>query len=200
MILEIGLMVTDPTFTHVLYCNHFLVKFDTPEAVETRRSICSAYVREMHDKNGLWEDLKKASQGYVIQRPGAPDECSLPIEQLDVHIGQILDQYAPAIPNEKAPDRPTRSVGFGNNFEGFDLKFLKVDMPETFKRLHYRTINASSLREDIEGSYGVKLDESDNTQHRVLADLAYSLKARRWALDVLRGKYDQEIAALHASR
>jgi oligoribonuclease (3'-5' exoribonuclease) len=197
MVLEIGVMIMTPDFLRVIAVNHWLTKFENPAAVDMRRDLADPYVRDMHDKDGLWEDLRKASLGHVITKPGAPDEHAFILPQLSEVVAAFIKQHAPAIPNPRHPDRPTKPVAFGNNVEVFDMRFLKIDMPEVFESLHYRTINASSLREFIEGAYGVKLDvPDDGRQHRVLSDIVYSLKAHQMCLDLLGGKLNNEIQAL----
>ena len=158
-ILEFGMAITSVDFSKTYFVNHWLVKFETPEAVELCRQRCHPFVQEMHAKNGLWKDLAEAAKVGYAQKTGGLIEYALTIEQLDSTVAGFLDQYAPPVPHPEHPDnraRDNKPVAFGNNVGEFDLRLMSLEMPTAFKKLHYRTINASSLREDVEGTYGLE--------------------------------------------
>lgn len=109
--------------------------------------IWSDYAYQMHQDSGLYDTISDVC-------------CS--IETVDNLLAEALEEYAPL-------------YLMGNSVH-FDRGFMKVHMPETFKKLHYRQLDITSIRlwhllmtgEDFVPSSSVK-------PHRSKEDLESSL-------------------------
>ncbi len=121
---------------------------------ETVLGAMSPFVRAMHEKSGLLEQVR-ASQ---ISVPEAEREA---VELLAKH----------------APFRTARLCG---NSIGQDRRFLVRYMPVLEGYLHYRQVDVSSIKELAGWWYGSKFEKPDVGKHTALHDVQQSIAELRY--------------------
>lgn len=169
-LLEIAVLITDlnleipddrtidegyPVFQRVLFVpdvDHFREKADP-------------YVQEMHDKNGLWDEVTHAMQGSM----GVDAE---------------LDQWLHGV----VMDRELRIAG---NSVHFDLGFLRAQMPKTAAHFSHRIVDMTSNQFFVERVAGIPVHdigkpEGADAAHRAMADVLWSLEQAQNLQEMLR--------------
>lgn len=160
--LEFALVLTDDALV-IRYERTFLFRWSA-EQVEQFYADCHERVAEMHEKNGLWEDLLAGS------------ETSIPIAAFEATLHAMLDHCATL-----GPLRSTEIAGF-NPF--FDRKWLEVLAPTAVARLHYRSYDVSTLRTTVWDVYRAR--DEPPVPHRSLGDCHSAIEyARRFRSDWL---------------
>lgn len=123
--------------------------------IERMQVCCDDFVREMHTKNGLWDDLRSKPTYTLVQL--------VPI------LSEFIEKGAPLC---------------GNSVH-FDRLWLRAKMPEVEKLLHYRNIDVSTLKELYKRFVGVReksepkhrvLDDLEGS----IAELRFYLGAMGW--------------------
>jgi oligoribonuclease len=157
-ILEIGFVVTDEAL-NVKSEHEYAVQ--RPDA-KSWRLASNEVVREMHDKNGLWE---------AVADPDAP---RLPYVELD------------AINELKALGGKHDFVLAGSGVSHFDRRFLAAQMPDFTKWFRYYSIDVGVLRRSLEliGRLDALLPKQEKA-HRALEDARYHLEEMRHIKSVL---------------
>lgn len=123
-ILEVGLIVTDQEYNPLdVFTSLVEPKLDP----ETLRRFVSPFVREMHDKSGLWDQL-----GTIPPFSARP-------AQVESKAIQWLERIM-------AEHEFTKPPLCGSSV-GFDRGFLKVHMPTLEGYFHYRNIDVSTIKE-----------------------------------------------------
>lgn len=156
LILETGFILTTKNLEEV-WRYHALVSFPAAVDLEHAKSICDSFVRDMHTKSGLWEDLGKGRGKSFIQ-----------IES------EVLDAV-----------RSCNPLLCGGRSVHFDRNFLRINMPTLNKRLHHRNVDVSSLYSVFEAWTG-KLPEKVEGAHRVMQDLEDTIREARFYKDFLQ--------------
>lgn len=120
-------------------------------------------VREMHHKNGLWDDCDKST----------------------TTLAEVEDQLIAMSGSTPASDRENQTTLAGSCI-GFDLSFIKVHMPRLTAFLHYRVFDVSSL---ILFARAMGMDRPPKVEaHRAMADILESIEnAQRCAAFLSRG-------------
>ena len=119
------------------------------------------FVREMHTKSGLLDDL---ASGTTIE-----EATRLAMEYIRAHV--------PAA--RKAP--------LAGNTIGTDRMFLARDMPELEQWVHYRNVDVSSIKELARRWYPRVLYQAPakSGNHRALADIQESIEELRYYREAL---------------
>ncbi len=119
------------------------------------------FVREMHTKSGLLDDL---ASGTTIE-----EATRLAMEYIRAHV--------PAA--RKAP--------LAGNTIGTDRMFLARDMPELEQWVHYRNVDVSSIKELARRWYPRVLHQAPakSGNHRALADIQESIEELRYYREAL---------------
>ena len=119
------------------------------------------FVREMHTKSGLLDDL---ASGTTIE-----EATRLAMEYIRAHV--------PAA--RKAP--------LAGNTIGTDRAFLARDMPELEQWVHYRNVDVSSIKELARRWYPRVLYQAPakSGNHRALADIQESIEELRYYREAL---------------
>lgn len=161
-LLEIAVVVTRNDLTEI---GAFDIVIAPTDGVDASIEQMCAFVREMHTANGLIEEMRGP----------------------DAHDPRVADQLVAG-----AIDRFTAGhVGpflLGGNSITHDRGFLAQHAPRTFARLHYRSIDASGIEQEmIRDGYDRQItawrdrfEQSD--AHRALGDIRDSIRQ----LDALR--------------
>ena len=119
------------------------------------------FVREMHTKSGLLDDL---ASGTTIE-----EATRLAMDYIRAHV--------PAA--RKAP--------LAGNTIGTDRMFLARDMPELEQWVHYRNVDVSSIKELARRWYPRVLHQAPakSGNHRALADIQESIEELRYYREAL---------------
>lgn len=170
-LLEIAVLITDvnldrpddrsidegyPVFQRVLF---------VPD-VDYFREKAHPYVQEMHDKNGLWNEVTHAMQGVT-------------------DVDTELDQWLHTVVGE-------RELRIAGNSVHFDLGFLRAQMPKTAAHFSHRIVDLSSNQFFIERVCGVLVrdigkPEGADAPHRAMVDVLWSLEQAENLREELRG-------------
>lgn len=150
-LIEVAALVTDAELNVLGDGVDVLIK-PTQEALDAMGD----YVREMHTKSGLLEELDRGVT-------------------MDQATSQVLDyvkQYV-TIP-KKAP--------LAGNTIGTDRMFLARDMPELEQWVHYRNVDVSSIKELARRWYPKALYQAPakSGNHRALTDIQESIEELRY--------------------
>src|SRR5579859_2017187 len=155
-ILEVGLVITDEKLQPGIEWSSLIAS--TQETLDG----LGDFVREMHTKNGLIEDLKR---GPVRTLAMAEENA---INTLEVLFGFEGSQ-------EKVP--------LCGSTIGFDRSFLRVHMPRLDKYFHYRSIDVSSIRELTKYWYPELPEPPKSEAHRSIQDIHASIKLLKYYQD-----------------
>lgn len=119
-------------------------------------------VRSMHESSGLLAEVREGGEGIALAEKRARDW----VADFLVH--------------------PSKRCVAGRNV-GFDLSFLKDDMPSLEKALGFRTIDILTF-ERVAKAIGVEFPEPRAKRHRALDDLRDDIEVFRWfTQNMLRG-------------
>lgn len=140
-ILELGMIAFDADRSPVA---EFSVTI-AARPVEELQDRCIPYVRQMHDSNGLWDDLSVADT-----RSYAEAEALAVSWLTEVTRGEKLPM-------------------FGNSIT-FDRNAVANHMPDLYEMFHYRSVDATSIYLAASLFYGVDVAHVESG-HRVLSDL-----------------------------
>jgi oligoribonuclease (3'-5' exoribonuclease) len=187
-ILEVGCRIFDPTLSIHIASLHLLVQYESVQAVELEYERAIDFIKDMHTKNGLWEDLKNAAVAGAARGIQA-----FPIAKIDEVLAQFISIHAPPVQNPNKPNKPEKPWAVGNNVESLDLPFLREDLKQPAALLHYRSINVSTLRGiasaesglDFYRREGISQQESD---HRVMSDIDSCIACYHWSIAAIRGQ------------
>jgi oligoribonuclease len=158
-ILEIGLHITDDRF-NILDEGLQIAIHHLEEVI---LSHMSDFVKDMHTKNGLLEDVKKS-------KLLTPAVDSMVCSYLKSH--NVVEGESPIC---------------GNNV-GFDKNFIAAQMPMLTRYLHYRKLDVSSFKEVAkrvcpEAFHLVQQFKDGNSNHRALDDIKASIREMQIYLD-----------------
>lgn len=163
-ILEIAAVVTGADVDHWLGTFATAVT-PTPAALDQM----SAFVRDMHTKNGLLADI---ARGEAMDRTSAEDR-----------VLTLLTNTAPLMPVAGEPPRTKEELAIyiaGNSIH-FDRSFIRRYMPKLDAVLHYRMLDVSSLKIMGREILGIPQAKGDGA-HRAMADVTESIKEFKfWA-------------------
>ncbi len=159
-ILEIAVIVTDDRLEEIARFHRV-----TAEVFRVDLADVDPFVRKMHAANGLWGESIMAGET---------------IEKADEDLFRFLWDHVPELsqPNVKKTDYPQ----LAGNTVSFDRNFLERWMPTSFKMLHYRNLDVSSLNE-MAKRFWPAVWESRPRQggavHRAMPDIEESLRVAR---------------------
>jgi oligoribonuclease len=120
------------------------VIFQPPEILEGMNAWC----RKHHGESGLTELVK----------------TGIPLEQAEQQLIALADRHF----------KKNDPVVLCGNSVGNDRRFIDAWMPTFAKRLHYRLIDVSSLKEIFRTKYGFKYEKEN--KHRALDDIYESIE------------------------
>lgn len=166
-LLEIAVVVTDNELTET---GSFDIVITPKEGVAATVELMDAFVHNMHTDNGLIEDMA----GHEAHHPRVAD--ALTAGAIDCitrgHEGPFL---------------------LGGNSITHDRGFLQTHAPQTFSRLHYRSIDASAIEQDmLRDGYAEQIAEwregfTPSNAHRAIGDIRDSIRQLKALRAVRRG-------------
>ena len=149
-ILEVYVRITDAQLKTIDEC-HCLVK--PPGGLEEATERMTPYVREMHEKNGLLKELQNAER--TTTRPFTP-----------FIVGEGLGLFL-QLHNEGEP----KSLYIAGSSVKFDWSFLEKHMPKVLEQVHYRCVDVSSTRVQMEMITGEDWVYPKTKGHRAKEDI-----------------------------
>lgn len=131
--------------------------------VPDAKELCNDYITDMHTQNGLFDDIKGAYR--TLEQV---EDCI--IDSLDPDITYILA---------------------GSSIH-FDRSFIKIDMPQLEKHLHYRMLDVSSIYMLFNSAnIKIKHDHNEPSLHRAASDIKNSLACAHKYQGYIRGCYNE---------
>lgn len=144
-----------------------------PQSVRVAKGMMSDYVLNMHENNGLLEEL----ESWERHTPQYAEEIVFEETELLLMIDLIADR---AVDDNKE----VRFVVAGSNIL-FDVKWMMVHMPRFMERMDhrdviqgpesYRCLNVSSYRIGFPEVFGSITSAESNASHRAMDDIRYSI-------------------------
>lgn len=160
-LLEIAIQVTDLDL-NVLDGEglSFVVAYSAEQAVDLRQG-ASEFVREMHDKTGLWGRIADPNQ-------------STPLDQIDKLLTEHLQQYAPE----------PRTARVAGNSVRLDLNYLEANVPNLYRHAHYRMLDVSSWAGPAQWWCDIK-PMTKKLAHTATGDIRESIAEMRYLRNAL---------------
>lgn len=106
------------------------------------------YVQKMHERTGLWNTLENGA----------------PYADIDLAIVRRFESH-----NIKP-----REIRIAGNSVRLDMEFIREFLPETYKHLHYRVLDVSTLRYVAEEEFGFEPYDKRST-HNAMDDIRESM-------------------------
>lgn len=147
-LLELGVVVSDISGNKLGDEYHTLFKTDIVEVMQRT----DEFVLAMHEKSGLWKDL------WVMG--------GSTFDEVDKELGEWTDNLL--------LNRPTSKLYFGGNSITLDRNFLRIFLPNFYKRLSFRSIDVTSISLAVQGNSEINGYLKKN-EHRALKDAYDSL-------------------------
>lgn len=168
LLLEIAVVITRNDLSEV---GHFDTVIAPAEDVDAVVSLMDKFVRDMHTGNGLIEDL---------DGPGA-------------HFPWVADALAAGAIDRLTQGHPGPFLLGGNSIT-HDRGFLRVHAPQTFSRLHYRSIDVSGIEQELaRDGYADRIAAwreyfTPSNAHRALGDIRDSIRQLAGLRAIRRGE------------
>lgn len=121
----------------------------------------SKEVREIHDKSGLWKDMWS-------EKTYSPNEVD---DAMSDWLKNLVD--------------PETILYFGGNSITLDRNFLHYNLPKTYEKISYRSIDVTSLSLSIQSNTSINGFKKSN-QHRALPDAIDSMEEYRYYVSHLK--------------
>lgn len=134
---------------------------------------------KLHAETGLLLEWIRASESGISGALLTSDDVS----------SRLLYEVLPPAPKGGAPAAVDRLILAGNNVESFDRRFLQRLAPAVCERLHYRTLNVSSVRELVASALDTTADAIKPRgpgQHRAMVDVQFAIEEMKAARALLQ--------------
>ena len=158
-ILEICVVLTDSEMEHVATFYDAIRRGETTSVFQMWLDMWDPEALELHQENGLVDYLR--------------DHKKLP-RTLDVEraLLSFFDKHG----------RGDRSVYLAGSSIGFDVSWLEAHMPKVLEHpcLHYRRIDVSSTRVQMEMITGESWEYQKEKKHRAQSDVRETIKEYQW--------------------
>lgn len=154
-IIEVAVCVVGNDRQIIDYENSIVVPGDSLNAVDNLREGCDDFVREMHDHNGLWCEMRMTAHSTEHTLSNVAERIS---SMLRNH-GLSADNRVPLL---------------GSSPGGLDRPMLEKDMPQVAAALTHHSIDATTFEETLRCFHGYTDEMVDEikaeTDRRVRAD------------------------------
>lgn len=161
-ILEIAWVITDEEFNVIGNTHSFVVAQENWSGMWHRLN-ANAFVSEMHEKNGLKQDLMEASKGW--------DDSGRPYDVNAASLDSIYEEMLISIPSNGGP------VHLAGNSIHFDKSFLVANefgplFDGNDAPLHHRMLDISAIKLLFESTgVGYVRPPAADITHRALSDV-----------------------------
>ena len=151
-LLQVACIVTDDKLNELGTFDE-AVFYDAVDAVFLREKVADDYVRSMHDATGLWERLPSG-----LELPRLDEELLSFLQRFEAEPGKLI---------------------FGGNSQFLDRDFLRAYAPKSYRHLHYRNLDMTSVEEFFARTQGRARFEKKRT-HDALDDIRESIASCRY--------------------
>jgi oligoribonuclease len=206
-VLEVAAIVTDDQLSEV-------ARFHRVVSAQCLFSQLDEFIRDMHTKNGLWEEAQRPSKyerlhAHVEGLAGQYEDRQVEggtysRYDVDVELARFIRDHAVKLgKNDKDQVTISRPQLAGNSIH-FDRGFMKVHLPEAEAQLHYRMIDVSTINEMASRFWKPAHDARPKAKlaHRAMPDAEESLGYARYyaaALSAPTPDHAEAIAAATAT-
>lgn len=157
-LLEVGIVASDMSGNEIGYEYHALFKTNIVDVIAKT----DQFVIDMHEKSGLWKDL------WI--------DGGKTLEEVD----RELTEWAENITKDHADSE----FYFGGNSITLDRSFLRLYLPNFYKKLSFRSIDVTSISLTVQSNSGID-GYTKRKKHRALKDAKDSLNEYNHYLDKL---------------
>ena len=156
-LLELAAVVTDSQLQEL---DRFagVIRYSENEAAALRDG-ANEFVRAMHDRTGLWDKLPAGT----------------PLEELDSKFAEFLERF-------EGETKPR----LGGNSIRLDLNFVEAFMPQSYSKLHYRSVDMSALQWTSTEWYGTPEFEKSKA-HTAYDDIRESIAQAEYLKNIGHG-------------
>lgn len=148
-LLQLAIILTDKDFNEI---DTLEAKFYfTAEEASALRDHAIEYVKDMHDKTGLWLQVTDKNQ-------------TTSYEEFDAKLLAWMQQYQPK----------SRTLRFGGNSVTLDREFMREFLPTSYEYLSYQNVDMTSVEIFLMGTDNRSRYEKKLT-HEALDDIRESL-------------------------
>jgi oligoribonuclease len=175
LLLEVALVVTELDLTEIA-AESLVIRHD-PATIEA--ALWDPIARAMHEENGL---LRAAASSDAV-----------PLGEVERRLLDLLVRYA-GVSVEAPPDGP----GFGATGKDaplwggcspwLDRTVIRRVIPRLYERIHYRTLDATTIRLALDYWTGEKVPSREKKPHRALEDARDAVKLAAAGRNALLGQ------------
>lgn len=158
-LLQVAAIFTDGDFNEVAEPFEAKIRYKHWE-VGMMKNRSDDFVKEMHEKTGLWESLKTSG---------------VSMGSLDERLSMFIEENSL---NGKLPY-------FGGNSIFLDRTALMLNLPKSFEKIHYRSIDMSSIAIYMELTANTKNFEK-RKNHDALGDIRESIAEAKYYKDLIQ--------------
>ena len=162
VILEIASIITDGDLNEI--ARYHTVIQDNPVVMLLLRDDADPYVRDMHDKSGLWARCSKAGDRHDFM--------------------DVSDEFTTFLSTNRASKEHYRLAGSSVHF---DQAFLTRAFPVAMSLLTHRLLDVSTLMHFANENYGLPWFKKAGT-HEAMTDIVESMEEYRYIRDALTAK------------
>jgi oligoribonuclease len=153
-LLEVAAIITNLDATVEYGEFHRTLYYGAPSA-SWIRDCSNTFVRDMHDKTGLWDRLPDGDQAYVVDQ-------------------DLLEFISTMVPEP-------RKARLAGNSVRLDLNFIAANLPLSYAHLHYRSVDVSALAYVMADCWGVVDGYFEKKKsHAALDDIRESIDEYKW--------------------
>lgn len=139
-LLEISLVISDGTAENtVRYTGPSLVLY-TPPKIQHMKANANRVVVDMHTKSGLWDDLHRASMGWIDDED-CESKNAVSLDDLD----RLLVDFVSETKNEVDFIDTGQPMYFGGSTVLLDRQIVERDLPMFARMFHYKNVDSSVL-------------------------------------------------------
>lgn len=154
-LLEVAVLVTDPEL-NILDEDGYEAVVKYPEGtVRLMREAANPFVREMHDKTGLWVECTR--------------KTAKPLAEIDAGLSKYLREFGRA-----------NTMPLAGNSVRLDFNFIEEFLPKTYGHLDYHMIDVSSVAGLAHRWYPDLLRPEKESDHTAMVDIRESIKELRY--------------------
>lgn len=154
-LLEVAVLVTDPELNILDEDGYEAVVKHTEGTVRLMREAANPFVREMHDKTGLWVECTR--------------KTAKPLTEIDAQLFKYLHKFG----------RP-RTMPLAGNSVRLDFNFIEEFLPKTYGHLDYHMIDVSSVAGLAHRWYPDLPRPEKKSDHTAMVDIRESIKELRY--------------------
>lgn len=128
-----------------------IVHYEESELDELKE-LSGEYVRNMHEKTGLWERLPEGKT----------------LEEIDEEVLAYIKQF----------QKKARTSWFGGNSIKLDRDFASEFLPKTYEYIHYRSVDVTSIAGMAQAWFGISYEKKGT--HNAKDDILESIEELRF--------------------